>query len=144
LARRTRKKAEKREKGRERAEPRVPGRLEAEAIALGLFAFAGFVAVALVTYSPEDPWWGFGERVANRCGPVGALVAGRAPGDVAGSCDALVDWLYGLAEELAIPRLSDYAVSAADCDRIIERAGSKNNPVPLDRKDMRRILLERI
>jgi alcohol dehydrogenase class IV len=78
---------------------------------------------------------------------VGALVAGGVPGvpcDVAGGCDALVDWLYGLAEKLAIPRLSDYGVSASDCDRIIERSGSKNNPVPLDREEMRRILLERI
>ena len=75
---------------------------------------------------------------------VGALVAGGAPGDVAGGCDALVDWLYGLADNLAIPRLSDYGVSASDCDRIIERTGSKNNPVPLDREEMRRILLERI
>ncbi len=75
---------------------------------------------------------------------VGALVAGGAPGDVTGGCDALVDWLYGLAEKLAIPRLSDYGVSVSDCDRIIERSGSKNNPVPLDREEMRRILLERI
>ena len=75
---------------------------------------------------------------------VGALVAGGASGDVTGGCDALVDWLYGLTEKLAIPRLSDYGVSASDCDRIIERSGSKNNPVPLDREEMRRILLERI
>ena len=34
--------------------------------------------------------------------------------------------------------------SEARCDRIIERAGSKNNPVVLDREEMRRILLERI
>jgi alcohol dehydrogenase class IV len=75
---------------------------------------------------------------------IGALVAGGAAGDVAGGCDALIDWLYRLAERLAIPRLSDYGVHASDCDRIIERAGSKNNPVPLNREEMRRILLERI
>jgi alcohol dehydrogenase class IV len=83
-------------------------------------------------------------RALGKFAAVGAVVAGGAPGDVAGGCNALVDWLYGLAEKLAISRLSDYGVSASDCDRIIERAGSKNNPVPLDRADMRRILLERI
>jgi alcohol dehydrogenase class IV len=83
-------------------------------------------------------------RALGKFAAVGALVAGGAAGDVAGGCDALVDWLYGLAEKLAIPRLNDYGVRASDCDRIVERAGSKNNPVPLDREEMRRILLERI
>jgi alcohol dehydrogenase class IV len=83
-------------------------------------------------------------RALEKFAAVGALVAGRAPGDVAGGCDALVAWLYTLAEKLAIPRLGDYGVGVSDCDRIIERAGSKNNPVALDREEMRRILLERI
>lgn len=74
----------------------------------------------------------------------GALLARRPPGDVSGDCAALVDALYGLTERLAIPRLSDYGVSASDCDRIIEHAGSKNNPVSLDREEMREILLERV
>jgi len=56
-------------------EPRTPGRLEAEAIALGLLALALFTEVALWSYSPADPWWGFGARVHNACGPVGALIA---------------------------------------------------------------------
>jgi len=57
-----------------------PGRLEAEAVALALFAVAGFVELALLSYSPVDPWWGFGTQVANRCGPVGALVAAGLAG----------------------------------------------------------------
>ena len=52
-----------------------PGRLEAEAVALALFALAGFVEMALLSYAPSDPWWGFGSPVQNRCGPVGALIA---------------------------------------------------------------------
>ena len=60
--------------------PRVPGRLEAEAVAVGLLALALFLEVALLSYVPSDPWWGFGERVANRCGPVGAAVAGVLAG----------------------------------------------------------------
>lgn len=60
--------------------PRVPGRLEAEAVAVGLFAIALFLEAALWSYAPGDPWWGFGERVANRCGPVGAALAGVLAG----------------------------------------------------------------
>lgn len=62
-------------KAREPRQPRQPGRLEAEACAVGLFALAAFLWVALFSYSPADPWWGFGETVRNRCGPVGAFVA---------------------------------------------------------------------
>jgi S-DNA-T family DNA segregation ATPase FtsK/SpoIIIE len=60
---------------RPKREPRLPGRLEAEAIALLLVTIAVFLEVSLLSYSPADPWWGFGEPVHNRCGPIGALVA---------------------------------------------------------------------
>ncbi len=59
-----------------------PGRLEAEAIALTLFALAGFVEMALLSYAPSDPWWGFGSPVQNRCGPIGALVAAALAGSL--------------------------------------------------------------
>ena len=74
----------------------------------------------------------------------GALLADLPGGDAAGGCDALVDALYELTDGLAIPHLGDYGVTASDCEKIIEHAGSKNNPVPLDREEMQRILLERI
>jgi S-DNA-T family DNA segregation ATPase FtsK/SpoIIIE len=76
LAKRKTKKSER----RARSAPRQPGRLEAEATALGLFAVALFVEVALWSYHPADPLWGFGTRVHNLCGPVGALVAGGLAG----------------------------------------------------------------
>jgi len=75
LAKRIRKKARK-----EAAASRTPGRLEAETVALGLFAVAIFLEITLVSYAPQDPWWGFGARVANRCGPVGAMVAAGLAG----------------------------------------------------------------
>jgi S-DNA-T family DNA segregation ATPase FtsK/SpoIIIE len=73
LARRARAKEGRRAK--RRAGPRVPGRLEAEAIALGLLTFSAFLEVSLLSYHASDPWWGFGQPVQNLCGPVGALVA---------------------------------------------------------------------
>jgi len=65
-----------------RRDPRVPGRLEAEAIAIALFALAGLIGAALASYHPADPLWGFGRRVHNLCGPVGALVAAGVAGTI--------------------------------------------------------------
>jgi S-DNA-T family DNA segregation ATPase FtsK/SpoIIIE len=53
----------------------VPGRLEAEAVALALVALALFAEASLLTRAPSDPWWGFGARVENLCGPLGAAFA---------------------------------------------------------------------
>ncbi len=65
-----------------RAEPRQPGRLEAEAVAVSLAALALFTEVALLSYSSADPWLANGVKVANWCGPVGALVAGALAGSL--------------------------------------------------------------
>jgi len=64
------------------AEPRLPGRLEAEAVAVTLGALAVFTEVALLSYDPADPTIANGVRVANWCGPVGALVAGVLAGSL--------------------------------------------------------------
>jgi S-DNA-T family DNA segregation ATPase FtsK/SpoIIIE len=72
--------AKDRRSRRRAAEPRVPGRLEAEAVALGLLTAAAFLEVSLLSYHPSDPWWGFGRPVQNLCGPVGASVAGALAG----------------------------------------------------------------
>ena len=56
-------------------EPRTPGRVEAEVVALGLLACALLVEVALASYSSADPLWGLGRPVENLCGPVGAFLA---------------------------------------------------------------------
>jgi S-DNA-T family DNA segregation ATPase FtsK/SpoIIIE len=61
---------------------RVPGRLEAEAVALALFALSLFVEVALLSYDARDPWLGFGRTVHNLCGPAGALVAKALAGSI--------------------------------------------------------------
>jgi len=65
-----------------RAEPRQPGRLEAEAVAVSLAALALFTEVALLSYSTADPLIANGVRVANWCGPVGALLAGALAGSL--------------------------------------------------------------
>jgi S-DNA-T family DNA segregation ATPase FtsK/SpoIIIE len=63
--------------------------MEAEVVALLLLALAGFAELALVSYRPSDPLWGFGADVANRAGPVGALVAGLLAGQLGWAAHAL-------------------------------------------------------
>jgi S-DNA-T family DNA segregation ATPase FtsK/SpoIIIE len=60
-----------------RGEPgaRTPGRLEAEAVAIALVALAVFALGSLLSFDARDPWWGFGARVRNLCGPLGATLA---------------------------------------------------------------------
>ncbi len=62
------------------AEPRQPGRLEAEAVAVTFAALALFAEAALLSYHPADPLIAHGARVENWCGPAGALVAGVLAG----------------------------------------------------------------
>ncbi len=68
--------------------PRVPGRLEAEAVALALFFAAGFVEVALLTHDVGDAWLA-GTAVHNLCGPVGALVSKSLLGAVGAAAHVL-------------------------------------------------------
>jgi S-DNA-T family DNA segregation ATPase FtsK/SpoIIIE len=56
--------------------------MEAEVVALSFLAAALFAELSLISYDPGDPLWGFGSRVSNRCGPVGALVAGALAGQL--------------------------------------------------------------
>jgi S-DNA-T family DNA segregation ATPase FtsK/SpoIIIE len=112
---------------------RVPGRLEAEAIALFLFALAGFLEVSLLSYDPRDPWWGFGERVHNLCGPAGALVAAGLAGTVGWAAHvvpiaaALIGarYLRGLPiRPRWIPTLAwlCFALALAACFEVLHRA----------------------
>lgn len=56
-------------------EPSAYGRLAAESIGLVLIAFAALTALALATYSPDDPLFRLTD-VANAAGAVGATLAG--------------------------------------------------------------------
>ena len=49
---------------------------------MSVAALALFTEVALLSYSPSDPLYASGVRVANWCGPVGALVAGVLAGSL--------------------------------------------------------------
>jgi S-DNA-T family DNA segregation ATPase FtsK/SpoIIIE len=82
------------------AEPRQPGRLEAEAVAVTFAALALFAEAALVSYQPADPLIAHGARVENWCGPAGAFVAGVLAGSLGWAAHLLplaggvVAWRY--------------------------------------------------
>ena len=58
-------------------------------MAIGLLGLALVLEVALLSYDPADPWWGFGLRVANRCGPVGAFLAAGLAGSMGAAAHVL-------------------------------------------------------
>ena len=82
------------------AEPRLPGRLEAEAVAVTFGALALFAEAALLSYQTTDPLFAHGARVENWCGPAGALVAGMLAGSLGWAAHLLplaagvVAWRY--------------------------------------------------
>jgi alcohol dehydrogenase len=75
---------------------------------------------------------------------IGMLMADGDVPDMDGACDLLIMKLAEWTEMLRIPRLGDYGVTGSDIDSIIEKTDNKNNPVDLDREDIRRILVARI
>jgi len=59
-------------------------------------------------------------------------------------CSLLVETLENWTCQLNINRLGKYGITTIDIDNIIERTGLKNNPVHLNREDMKEILINRI
>jgi alcohol dehydrogenase class IV len=93
----------------------------------------------LRTGGPEGNW------ALEKFATAGRIVAGtrgqQRDGD---AIAALLETLARWTEALEIPPLTAYGITAADCDAILKAAGSKNNPVKLDKEEMRGILLARI
>jgi alcohol dehydrogenase len=88
-----------------------------------------------------------GEPGLRKYAGAGAIISGRPyrdESDVPELCDLLVDTIRSWTDLLSIPRLSAFGVTGKDIDRIIDGAGNKENPAPLDRGAMRQILQERL
>jgi alcohol dehydrogenase len=75
---------------------------------------------------------------------VGRLFGGRADRDDAWNCDHLVMRLAEWTEALGLPRLGRYGVTAADLDRVAEKAGNRNNPVRLRRDEIAGLVASRL
>ena len=77
---------------------------------------------------------------------LGVLLGGASPDDPAAACAALVVTLEEWTRQLALPRLREYGVHAADFDKIV--AGSrgnsmKTNPIMLEDHEIRGIVERR-
>ena len=78
---------------------------------------------------------------------IGALIEGNESLeglDVSYYCSLLIDTLTKWTSQLNIDRLSEYGITKADIDKIIEKTSLKNNPVNLKPKDLKEILINRI
>jgi alcohol dehydrogenase class IV len=55
-----------------------------------------------------------------------------------------IDHIDELTQAMKLPRLGKFGITARHVDKIVDSASLKDNPVALDREDMRKILLSRI
>lgn len=59
-------------------------------------------------------------------------------------CAILIKTLETWTKDLKLERLSKYGIKAKDVELIIERTGLKNNPVKLNKEDIKNIILNRL
>jgi alcohol dehydrogenase len=88
-----------------------------------------------------------GEPGLRKYAGAAAIISGRpyrGESDVAELCELLVETIRSWTDLLSIPRLSAFGVTEGDLDRIVDGAGNKENPAPLDRDAMREVLRERL
>ncbi|WHH60867.1 iron-containing alcohol dehydrogenase [Petroclostridium sp. X23] len=75
---------------------------------------------------------------------VGALFMGHDENDIDECCNMLVQKLEEWIVQLNIPTLSQYGVSEKDIDKIVEKGSNKNNPVKLNKYQIRQLLMNRL
>jgi len=78
---------------------------------------------------------------------VGALLVGKEGYenvDVSYYCSILIDTLEKWTNDLNIDRLGKYGITIKEVDKIVEKAGLKNNPVQLKRENIMEIVQNRI
>ena len=85
-----------------------------------------------------------GDDVLASYAKAGRLFAGDTYLDDDEACDALLEKLESMQEELDIPRLGTFGFRNGDVDRVISRTRNKSKPVELDGNSLRRILLQRL
>ncbi|MHA1803783.1 MAG: iron-containing alcohol dehydrogenase [Promethearchaeota archaeon] len=78
---------------------------------------------------------------------IGGLFAGNEciqEKDIDYYCQVLTDTLRKWTESLQLDKLGKYGITEGDIDKIVEKTGLKNNPVPLTKEDLKTILLNRL
>ena len=75
---------------------------------------------------------------------IAKLLTGYENSSVDDACSKLIARLEEWVDILHMPRLSEYRVSQGDFAAILQDAGNKNNPAPLDEQEIMQILQERL
>ena len=58
--------------------------------------------------------------------------------------ESFIHTLEAWVDQLGLPRLGHYGVTAEDLDRILDRTRNRNNPIDLTRDEIRALVLERL
>jgi len=88
-----------------------------------------------------------GKEGLRKYADIGVLLSGNKfveQGKIDEYCSILVDTLDGWTQDLKLERLRKYGINIKDIEKIIEKAGLKNNPVNLNKKDIKTILINRL
>ncbi len=88
-----------------------------------------------------------GKKGLSKYAMVGALLAdkeGYENVDVSYYCSILIETLEKWTNNLNIDRLGKHGITIKELDKIVEKAGLKNNPVQLRREDIMEIVRNRI
>jgi alcohol dehydrogenase class IV len=88
-----------------------------------------------------------GRDVLRNYAQVGALIAGKNNIDeekIDDYCSILTESLDNWTSQLELDRLGNYGIKMEDVDKIISKTGIKNNPVNLEKEDIREIIINRL
>ena len=110
----------------------------------------GVICGTLMAAVQQQNWSALKQRdphhpAIERMARVGRLMPGGSNlSENAAAVDHLTDCLLRWVEELQLPRLSDYGITGADLDRIVEAASNRNNPIALSPSEIKALLQTRL
>ncbi|MBA7534770.1 Long-chain-alcohol dehydrogenase 1 [subsurface metagenome] len=88
-----------------------------------------------------------GKKGLRKYADIGVLLSGNKfveQGKIDEYCSILVDTLDGWTQDLKLERLGKYGINIKNIEKIVEKTGLKNNPVNLNKKDVKTILINRL
>ena len=90
-----------------------------------------------------------GDKFLEKYAQVGAHWAGKEDlyyqeKNIDKCCQLLINTIEKWLNKLQIPRLSEYGIEKKDLDKIARNTGNKNNPVKLDKNEIKQLLKARL
>ncbi|MAR51848.1 MAG: alcohol dehydrogenase [Propionibacteriaceae bacterium] len=117
----------------------------------GWFAIPhGVICGTLMAAAQQQNWSALQQRdphhpAVERMARVGRLMPGGSSlSDNKAAVDHFTESLLDWVEELKVPRLGNYGITAADLDRIVEAASNRNNPIALTASEIKMLLQTRL